>query len=152
MATILRTSNLPGAPDSEIKVPVIYVDSINCDSYNSEMHNICVRHIRENTVSKDDSFKRDEHIAKDENDIYYKKKDGLYYIPNEKTRTFVVYKRTTSTGYVYNSTTVEKLFTLTCVECKRIVPQVFKKTTLFDDFSSELRTKVTDYRDRTLKK
>lgn len=158
MAVILRTTHQyqSGTSDSENNNPILYVDSINRDSYISEMHNMCVQYIRAKSIntiefiSINDDVSRNERIAKDESDVYYNKKDGYYYTINEDTRVFVMYNKNTYPGYIMDTITVEKLFTLTCVECKRIVPQVFKKNTVFEDFTAELKTKVMDYRDRTL--
>lgn len=155
MAIILRTPYLQevaGAIE-----PVEYVDSINKENFVSEMYNICIKYIRENTVDSDKkviTFKRKNFTAKSENDIYYDKTDGFWMIANEKERVITLFKRKTLVGRIYNSILVEKIFKLECKECPRIIPTVFVNTSLFDNFSKELSDRVADYRERhdTLKK
>src|SRR5947208_16541665 len=108
MAVILKTSYLQNvATPAE---PLIYVDTINNDGFIAEMYNICIRHIEENTISPGiTEFKRENFTAKDENDIYYNKKDGLWIISDEQTRIITLCKRTTSLGVIYNSIIIEKI-------------------------------------------
>jgi hypothetical protein len=150
MAIVLRTpylQNVAGCTES-----AFYVDTINKNSFIAEMYNLCVKYIREKTNTSNlhnGVFKRENFMASDAKNIYYDKEDGFWIIADEKERIITLYKRITFRGRIYNSTYVEKLFTLTCQECPKIVPQVFKKTTLFENFTEELTAKVLTYRDRT---
>lgn len=175
MAVIMRTvhdQNLINElklKEDNIKHPVSYVDSINENSYPTEMHNICIRFIRETMKKKKSDkliFTRDEHCVKEEKDIS-NKSDGYYYIKKEiiqskenimendsikeSTFTFVVYEKNTYKGYFSTYPVVKKLFTLTSFLIIKIVPKVcsIKTTTTFDDFDAELKHKVTEYRNRT---
>ncbi len=148
MAVVLKntyTKNLAGTSE-----PLIYIDSINKENFIVEMYNIVIRYIRENTeYIKEPSIKRIKHMANNENDIYYNKSSGYWILSNEKDNIVSLYLKKTIIGFVYNSIVVEKVFELTCKECQKIVPQVFKKSTLFDDFSSELSDRVSKYRERS---
>lgn len=150
MAIVLRTSY-----HQNVAFPTecaIYVDSINKDSFVAEMYNFCVRHIREKTDTSNSQnviFKRENFMAEDEKNIYKDKKDGFWIVANEKDKIITLYKRVTYRGRIYDSTYVEKQFTLTCQECPKVVPQVFKKTSLFENFTEELTAKVSTYRNRT---
>lgn len=145
MATIFKYDHLKG----DTLTPVVYVDSINQNSYPVEMHNICIKYIRENNfdISIDSPSKRFANIVKTQIDIN-DKPDGYYYTVDEKNLIFTMFKKHTSVGYFYTSVNVSKLFTLTCAECPRIVPQVFNKPTLFEAFTDELKFRVEDFKNR----
>lgn len=127
--------------------PIIYVDSINPSSYTSEMYNIAVRYIRSKKNADGVIIVRQSHMANDENDIYYNKQYGYWIVADEEKRTLTLYEKCQPTGLFYKCN-VNRIFTLTCCECPRIVPQVFKKTNLYDDFSNELKESVRKYRNR----
>jgi hypothetical protein len=152
MAVILKTSFTLNNTPEPIE-PVLYVDTINKDAFVAEMYSFCLGHIRKNTDTTDPSvvskIKRENFIVDNENDIYYNKKDGFWMISNEKTKVVTLYKRTTLVGYLYNTIEVKKIFTLSCIECPRVVPRVFTKPTLFDNFAEELSMSVANYRSRT---
>lgn len=150
MAIILRTHYLQNVASST--EAVLYVDSINKDSFVAEMYNVCVKYIREKTDTSNKQntvFKRENFIVGDEKKIYTDSQDGFWIVSNEKERIITLYKRITYRGRIYNSTYVDKIFTLTCQECPKIVPQVFKKSTLFENFTDELTARVSTFRDRT---
>jgi hypothetical protein len=151
MAIVLRTHYLQNTPSST--EAVIYVDSINKDSYVAEMYNLCIKYIREKMDIFNTQcviFKRENFMACDEKNIYNDKQDGFWIIADEKERIVTLYKRITYRGrWFYDSTYIEKIFTLTCQECSKIVPKVFKKSTLYDNFTQELTMKVSTFRDRT---
>jgi len=129
--------------------PLVYVDSINSESYLAEMYNYTTKYIRESDESKNHLIvKRINHMAKDENDIYYNKKDGLWIVSDEKQCILTLYKKTTRKGYLYNSIYMDKIFTLSYKKCSKIVPQVFKKTSKHDNFKMELAEKVLSFKNR----
>lgn len=155
--------------NDNIKHPFSYVDSIIIDSHSMEMHGICIRFIRETTMKKkktdEQLFTRIEHCVKEEKDIS-NKKDGYYYIakeiipPKEKivkkennavkepTFIFVVYEKSTYTGYFSVYPIVKKLFTLMSIPINKVIPKVFSTKATFDDFDAELKCKVVEYRNR----
>src|ERR1044071_4024447 len=108
MAVILKTPFLQNGTMGPVD-PMLYVDSINKDSYIAEMYNLCINYIRENTKSPSiTEFKRDHYMAINENEIYYNKTDGFWIVGNEKDKVVTLYMRKTLTGIFYNSTLVEK--------------------------------------------
>lgn len=136
-----------------IQEPVIYVDTINENGYISEMTNIMIRYIRnlqQNDVkSLKNEIKIQDYLAKDICDVQ-KKKDGLWIVYDAKTKTTTLVEKTTSLGYIYNSTIINNIFTLSYKLCKRVVPQLIKNVSLFDSFKIELSAKVGEYKDRVL--
>ena len=151
MAVVLKKTYPQGCKNiSGTCEPLIYIDSINKDNFILEMYNIAIRYIRENVeYIKEPTIKRIKHMAKDENDIYYNKSNGYWIVSDEKEKIVSLYHKKTTIGLIYNSIQVDKIFELTCKECPKIVPQVFKKASLFDDFSSELSDRVLKYRERS---
>jgi len=167
MAFIVQTFHLPNTKEEDIKKPIIFVDTINVSSYTVEMHNVCLRYIRDNSDDDDGSyriFKFDQKAftIKREQDIR-SKPDGLYYIADEATNTFVMYRIERSLGFFYDSTKIEKVFSLKCVPGIRICPSVLEKTSDKEkasktdvdsvkkepiDFMSELKSRAIQYRDR----
>jgi hypothetical protein len=141
MAVILKTQYLPEASTTA----VLYVDSINSESYMSEMLGIATRFIRENSPCGP-IVKSKDHMAKDKKDITTKK-DGMWIVPNG-TSGISVYKKRTNYGYIYNTSSIDLLFDLIYTKCSKVVPQVYKTTSLFDDFKSELADRVGQYKDR----
>ena len=147
MATILKET-FNNNVSTGLAKPVLYVDSMKPNSYVFEMYNMTVRYIREKKETDGLSIiKRQDHMAKDENDIYYNKKDGYWIVSDEKKVT--LYQKHTRVGNIYNSYDMNKIYVMTCHECPRVVPQVFKKSTLFDDFSNELKDSVRKFRERS---
>ena len=134
--------------------PVLYVDSINGIGQMAEVYGLTIRFIRENTHSVPSvqgnviDVKRENHVAKDEKSIS-KKPNGYWFVADEKNRSLTLYKKTTTAGYLYSYPTVQKVFMLNCSECPKVVPQVGKKNTLFEDFSQELISKVAEHAKRT---
>lgn len=150
MATVLKTQDNHGVNDA--LECVFYIDSINKESYIAEMYNYCVRYIREKTdISNSEPmiFKREKFMASTETEIRNEKEDGFWIIGDEKNRIVTLYKRLTYAGRFYDSIYVNKVFTLTCQECSKIVPQVFKKSSLYEDFTEELTARVTTFKNRT---
>lgn len=154
MAIVLKNTYSNNILTETQNEPILYIASINTDGYALEMRNIIVRYIREtlneNTSEKYSCNKYMEikyinHLAKDENDIYYNKEDGYWIIENEKEHNIILYQRKKIIGFVYNTIQINKLFSLTYKECPKIVPQVFKKTTEFDNFVNELTNRVATY-------
>lgn len=153
MATISRKNFAYEEKIATSATPVFYVDSMNQGSFVAEMYSYTVKFIREQ-LDESNQYKggpviRTECMAEDENDIYSNKPDGFWIVSDEKANIVSLFKRTTSVGSLYNSVYVSKVFTLTCTECPRIVPKVFKQTTLFDNFTSELKQSVSAYRNRS---
>jgi len=151
MATISRQNFNDNGTEIGVPTPILYVDSMNYSSFAAEMYSYTTRSIREQ-LGKDyngEPVIREEHMAKDENDIYHNKTDGYWIVCDEEKKILSLYKRETSVGNIYNSVYVTKTYTLTCTECPRIVPKVFKETTIFEDFTSELKKTVRSYRTRT---
>lgn len=139
MATLLKTTFKNELPVSgSINVPELYVDSINSTSYLTELHNYCAKFIRTNTDSETESKSR---LVKDEKEISTKD-NGYWYTFDEKSQTITMYKKSQSLGYIYNSSIVEKVFTMTYVKCPKVVPKVFTEKNIFNDFSQELKEKV----------
>jgi hypothetical protein len=126
---------------------VFYVDTINKDSFITEMYGYCIRYIRER-IAADSKVEHKKYLARDENDIYYNKLDGHWLISDEKNKVVTLYVKTTWHGWVHNSVTVKKIFMLTCKECPKLVPRIPKKKSMFEDFTQELTEKVLIYRDR----
>ncbi len=155
MAAIIKTTYTHN--EVALVQAMTYIDSINKESYLTEMYSICIKYIREKNENelndtKKNNYKpmiRDQILAKDENDIFYNKVDGHWIIETEKNKIITLYQRRTLNGIIYNSTLVEKLFSLTYNECSRTVPKVFEKPqTPFENFSKELSEKVIAFRDR----
>src|SRR5579872_1754579 len=154
MACIIQTFNLPIITEDNGK-PILYIDSINVSSYPIEMHRECIKYIRENTdpntISEGHVFKSESHSVQKEQDII-EKPDGYYYIANNKDNIFIMYKKYTSLGLFYNRSLIEKVFTLTCNQCKKVCPKVFEKseteTNVFNVFTDELKKKVASLRNR----
>lgn len=148
MAIVLKTTYESGSvKDTKNE---IYVDSIYDESYMAEMYNITVRYIRENIDSVDVAgVKRETHMAKSHDDIYYNKKDGYWIVSNERKGELSLYLRKTSVGRIYNSVYVNKVFDLKYVPCKKIIPQVFQKANKFENFQSELIDRVAMHKSRT---
>jgi hypothetical protein len=156
---------------------LVYVDSINGDSFVAEMYNITMQYIRKdqddkdkpddgswiftstdsgskptaqyNPKSKDIGTKRDNYMAKNEDDIRCNKMDGLWIVSNEPERIVTLYRKTTLVGTFYNSIYLDKIFMLTCKPCPRIVPQLVTKLSHFENFQTELTLRVAQHRDRT---
>jgi len=156
MAIILRTDYLNNiATQSKC---AIYVDSINTDSFLSEMYGISIRHIRETLEVSDKTntstslpitVKKENHIAIDENDIYYKKADGFWLIYSDKTNTLTLYKKTTLVGTIYNTVCMPKVLELRYETCGKVVPKVFNtEESQYTKFQNELNNRVTQFRDR----
>lgn len=147
MAVILKTTYGP----NQKCVPILYIDSINRDSYMIEMKGALTRFLRDNDPSFNNMVDKKIYFKllsiNNINDINNKKL-GYYYIINESEQTLTLYEKTLSIGYIYNSYIVKKIFMLQYTVCSKIVPRVFKKTSLFDNFSQELITKVSEFRDR----
>jgi len=146
MAVILRKdyNNL-----TTEQYPVLYVDSINESGYISEMFNITMSFIRIRD-SHEIICNKDKYIATDTNDILINKNNGLWVVYDEKLHTVTLYERKTSTGYIYNSNCIEKIFELTYHKCPRSVPIVFKKENKFESFDRELKESVSKYRMRSI--
>lgn len=125
--------------------PVLYIDSINKSSYKDEMINYTLRYIRENNNTVIDD--RNEYILYDSNKIN-NKKDGFWIVSDAEN--IVLYKKETIKGFIYNSVQINKIFILTSYVCPRIVPKIFKKPSLFDSFSDELKASVHSYRIRRI--
>lgn len=132
--------------------PTVYVDSINKDSYMAEIYNQTVRYIREHTPvinGRIAEIRRENHKVRDEKAIG-SKPDGYWFVSDEKNKTLTLYKKTTKVGYIYSSVYITKVYEMKCSECPRIVPQISaKKTSLFDNFSTELSERVVAFRERT---
>ena len=136
MAAIIKTNyaqNVQGSVEA-----LTYIDSINKESYMTEMYTICLKYLREKkemdtNILHFEPLKRERLMAGDEKDIWYNKNDG-YWIIETDNHTLTLYQRQTLVGKIYNSTLVDKLFTLTYSECSRTVPKVFEKTSPFDNF------------------
>jgi hypothetical protein len=139
--------------------PVLYVDSINEESFIVEMNAIILRYISNNpllsrgqhqgigaTIKSPQSF--DNLIANDEDDIYKNKLNGYWIVYNKSKQSLSLYIKHTEIGYLYNGINVNKIFTLTYKKCVRVVPQIFKKTTKFENFSRELADRVGKYKER----
>ena len=133
---------------------VKYVDSINKSSYMEEMFNITIKYIRENSdVNNLVPFKKDNFMAKDYNDIYYNKKDGYWIIINENTlseKVISLYKRKTNIGMLFNTYSINLVFTLSAMECSRIVPIISNEKNTADNFVDELKKKVSLYGSRLI--
>jgi hypothetical protein len=140
------TKQLYNPPSSE---PVMFIDSVNMNTYLVEMYSICNRHIRNNdkTINDNNPLKKETLIVKDEESIKTKE-DGFWIIADEKNYVITLYKKTTISGYLYNYPTIEKVFTLTCKTCPRVVPQLFEKTNNDYSFIKELNNKIQDYAER----
>jgi hypothetical protein len=133
---------------------VMYVDTINKDGIMTEMYSYCVKYIREHSTSKlitnpDQiiQFKKEQFVAKDENDIYYNKSDGYWIV--DINANIMMYEKKTLYGRFYNSTTVTKIFTITSCQCPRIVPKIITKESSIADFNQELIAKITEVKNRT---
>jgi len=153
MAFIVQTFHLPNVKEEDIKKPILFVDSLNVSSYTVEMHGVCVRYIRTNDgsdkVADSRIFKAENHSVKNEQDIKTKP-DGYYYVVDDKKNIFVMYKIQRYNMLFYTSTSIEKIFTLTCIPGKRVCPVIFDKSSDKGiSFESELKAKVTSYRNRT---
>lgn len=149
MATIMKTNYHNNY--ALVAECAVYVDTINKDSYVAEMYNMCIKYIRTKTVINDESivYKREKFLAIDETDIYYNKGDGYWIVANEKDKIITLCKRVTFKGMIYNTIYIEKIFTLTCNECPKIVPKIFKKPSTFETFTEELTTTILAFRNRT---
>ena len=157
MAVILKTDY-----KTNLTQPVIYVDSMNTESPAIEMHSICLRYIRESLEKNREDAKLKkvlntdkiqvvsetggihQYIVKNIDDIY-NRVDGYWIIEDNKNQTITLFMKKLSKGYLYNSSVVEQIFTLTSQKCGKVVPQLPKKMTLFESFSSELANKVSLY-------
>jgi hypothetical protein len=132
--------------ENKPEYPFIYIDSINTSSYMKEMISYTLKHIRE--VSGADYFdsitdlKPSDHMAKNEQQIYKSKKDGFWIVTDELYDTLTLYKRETSTGTLWNSVYVSKIYSMRIVKCPKIVPKVFEKVDKHQSFIAELRTQV----------
>ena len=83
-------------------------------------------------------------MAKDYNDIYYNKKDGYWIIINENTlseKVISLYKRKTNIGMLFNTYSINLVFTLSAMECSRIVPIISNEKNTADNFVDELKKK-----------
>jgi hypothetical protein len=141
---IMKTNGL-------VSEPVIYVDSINASGHMAEVYNQTVRYIREHTPITDDKeihIKRENHSVKDEKKIG-EKPDGYWFVADEKKKCLTLYKKTTIGGYLCYYPNVEKVYTMTCVDCPKVVPSIIKKNDLFTDFSKELKDRVAAFGRRT---
>lgn len=153
MATILKQNYKNDTIDGTLQ-PIIYVDSVNDTSYIKEMYSIIVKYIRQNNMNinknNDDQkiVKKTNHMANDYNDIYYNKKDGYWIIFDDKNKSVTLYIKQISTGFIYNSYSVNKIFTLSYVKCPRIVPLLFDKKDKHGNFLDELKFSVKRYRQR----
>ena len=132
----------------ENKMAELYIDSINEYNYMHELYGIIIRYIRTktNTIMLFEDLEKD-HIAKDENDIYYNRPVG-YWIVKNSNKSITLYNKTLTTGYIYNSTYIERLFDLEIEKCPKVIPQIKKKTTHFEDFTTELKTNVEQFKNR----
>lgn len=157
MAFIVQTFHLPNTKEEDIKKPILYVDSLNVSSYAVEMSKICVSYVRANTEIKptDDKladshrFRTSIHSVKHESEIR-DKPDSYYFVANDKDNIFVMYKKYKSVGYIFNTTIINKIFTLTCISGKKVCPKVFDKgpENKAISFEDELKARVAKYRDR----
>jgi len=147
MAAILRTTIVDNKQNT---ISVLYIDSINRSSWIVEMYNYTIRYIRENSDSVDRPIDRNVLMAKDYDDIYHNRKDGFWIVADDMNNTVSLYKRCTSIGKLYNSVYIDLIFVLNWSECPRIVPKIFKTTTLFDNFTDELKLSVAKFRDRSI--
>lgn len=153
MAAILQTIYKGnGIPESTKSI--MYVDTINKDGIMTEMYSYCIKYIREHSTSKlitnpDQivQFKKEQFVAKDENDIYYNKIDGYWIVNNDDAIT--MYEKRTSYGMIYNSIVVAKIFTITGCQCPRVVPKIITKESSITDFNQELIAKITEVKNRS---
>lgn len=134
--------------ENKTTLPILYIDSINKNSHITEMINYLLRYIRETTHTE--IVNRDNYIANDSDDIYKNKKDGYWIITNEQKNEVILYMRETIKGILYNSIYVNEIFRLNSYECPRIVPKILTKTTLFENFTDELKATVHNYKTRTV--
>jgi len=131
MATIMRT-------EKNIITPVLYIDSINSGGYLNEILNIVKVYLHKNNIIYTNDM-----CIKSVNEL--KQKNNGYWILTTND-TIKLYKKYVLTGYIYNSVIEEEVFELKYVKCPKIVPQVIApKKTLFEDFSSELKFKVSEF-------
>jgi hypothetical protein len=70
-------------------------------------------------------------------------------VHDKKSQSLTLYIKQIVSGFIFNSINVSKIFTLTYKKCARVVPQIFKKTTQFDNFSLELANRVEKFRERS---
>lgn len=151
MAFVVMTSYIKGNVEFEDTVkPVLYIDSPNRESDPREMMSWCMRYIREHSIinDKNEERKLDSYIVKMVEDIQ-KMEDGYYMTYDNKKRIITLYRKYTIKGYFYDGTHIDKIFTLKSVEGSKVVPQVLKTTSKFEDFSNELKATVQAYRDRS---
>jgi len=153
MAAILQTI-YKGDGTSEPTKSIMYVDTINKDGIMTEMYSYCVKYIREHSTSKlitnpDQiiQFKKEQFVAKNENDIYYNKLNGYWIVENNDT--IIMYEKKTLYGMIYNSTVVAKIFTITSCQCPRTVPKIITKESSITDFNQELIAKITEVKNRS---
>lgn len=156
MAAIVKTDYTSSMPDS---IPVLYVDSMIERSFDVEMKSLMSKYIRtlsttttatNNTHDAKDvgSVTIGKYLAKDENDIRYNKNDGLWVVDDRTNTSLTLYRRKTNHGYLYNTVDVSKKIKLSFHKCKRVVPQILKKESLFDTFQNELASKVSEYKNK----
>lgn len=140
MATILKYT-----PENQNILPVLYIDSINKSCYVDEMINYAIRYIRETT--NNNISNRGDYITTTLENIHNNCDNGYWITIDEKEVS--LYKKETCVGNFYNSIYVNRIFTLSFSVCPRIVPKILKKTSLFDNFTDELKASVNSYRNRS---
>lgn len=136
----------------DILEPIEYIDSIVASSYINAINVSATKLIRElDPKSKItiESFGLNNitpYLVKSVSDI---SRDGISIIkkvdPNdEESYTLTLYKRTDyNMYYIYPSYTIQKIYKLYCVKCKRTVPRMVKQQSRFEKFQSELEEAVS---------
>jgi hypothetical protein len=131
---------------NEEEYPILYVDTINESSYMTEMVSITVKWIREN-LDEIRETKAINHIALTEQNIRTKK-DGYWFVTNDKYKMLTLYRKKTILGYLWNTQVIEPIFVLRYTAIPKIVPMIGQKVSKYDSFVGELSQKVDQYRSR----
>jgi len=116
-----------------------YVDSLNETSVFNEMNKIALQHIKENIVKDDVWLKLDKFTLKDVSELTTAK-DGYYIVFDKGCLT--LYKKITLDGYIYNSVYYNRIFKLSSVKCKKVIPKVEIENSDWQKFKLELQKAI----------
>jgi hypothetical protein len=124
-------------------IPVEYIDCADKSICVEEMFNIIIKYVKDSIYPVSVSDEKDYYVANNCTDIYYNKKDGYWITIEEDSKNnkiVVLYKKTTRTGYIYNSCIVKKIFSLMAMECNIVVPNLVPKSSSSSSSSSSSHT------------
>lgn len=99
--------------------PVLYIDSINPNSYINEIISYTLMYIR-NSYRFEGEGKRENFEVMKREEIY-SRNDGYYFLLNNET--LILYRKITLEGYIYNGVYIDRVFKLTYKLINKVVPK-----------------------------